>query len=746
MKIEDVNPLKFISGEAQASRILTVLGSDWFAKFTAVRIPGNVVWCNFELARTLGFDVPSSNCMTSRFHEQLIDNLSYRALKSNEAVNGHKTVTLYADSYGGEGIGNGLGSARSGFLPFGNLYLKGVGLTPLFRPDDPEDIDHSHGGVQLNHCLGEAVFGEVDQHLLTHGSTRILAIIDQGKSVMHRDGRRVSIALGVRCGRQLRPGHLLSKRVHSSSLIEAFIKITKETKQLVTRKDEASGKEIPDVKATMLRVINDHARTTAEHFRWRMIHGAITSSNMEMGGASLDLTTRSAQPRTAPVYFREDYVSFFGHEHIDCAAQLRISYRALVISIPKQQRQRLNARLFDFIRVMEQSYDSHLQQQLLGATGLKAAVAERVRLDHTELARRFTATVVTMCSLRNPGSVEMARQVVKHVSVLDVFNLLREFPREYFATANAKHSRLIRVLLKPVFKGTRFQIAKQRAKVGKLIGQFDRVYHELMQECRVYAKDYYGSVADMRTSITSRAAFENEPITLYRSKLYEDFEEAIKTYKLTGDADVLRTIVETSVSASLRKVDALLAQGKFQQLSDGGFELEMQTINGINYSIRAWNDRQETRHLHVNVPVTRVRNYFENPLPGWPRLRRQQISSLRYCFTTDGWISSRVVSARLEKDSQGYLFISFDITSTLPLAGNLEGYFYLTENPETCLGDRAVRLNRYAFAVPDKQELAELTKKHSLRHCQCTSSQSAKRCICDEYLMKNVRSGRASIN
>jgi hypothetical protein len=730
MKKEDVSPLKSVGGKTQASRILTVLGSDWFAKFTAVRIPGNVVWCNFELARALGFDVPSSNCMTSRFHQQLVDALSYRALKSKEEVNGHKTVTLYADRYGGEGIGNGLGSARSAFLPFGNLYLKGVGLTPLFRPDDPEDIDHSHGGAQLNHCLGEAIFGEVDQHLLTHGSTRILAIIDQGKCVVHSDGRKVAIALGVRCGRQLRPGHLLSKQVRSRSLLEPFIKITKETRQLVMRKDAARGREIPDVKATMLRVIDDHARTTAEHFRWRMIHGAITSSNMEMGGASLDLTTRSAQPRTAPVYFREDYVSFFGHEHIDCAGQLRISYRALVKSIPRQQRPRLSAKSFDFIRVMEQSYDRHLQKQLLGATGLKAAVAERLRLEHSDLARRFTATVVAMCSLRNPGSVEMARQVVKHVSVLDVFNLLREFPREYFATANGKHTRVIRVLLKPVFKGTRFQVAKQRTKVSLLIAQFDRVYRELMQTCRVYAKDYYGRIADMQASITSRAAFENEPITLYRSKLYEDFEEAIKAYELTGDADVLQAIVETRVSASLRKVDALLAQGKFRLLSDGGLELEIQTISGINYSIRAWNDRQERRHLHVSVPVTRIRNCFESPSPGWPRLRRQQISSLRYCFTTDGWISSRVVSARIEKDAQGYLFISFDIISKLPLAGRLEGFFYLTESPELCLGDQAVRFNRYTFAIPDKQELAELTKNHSLRRCQCLPSQPARRCIC----------------
>src|SRR5712692_5737250 len=174
MQKRNVTVRKSSASKIQASKILTILGKDWFAEFKAIRTPGRVVWCNFALASSLGFDVPASNRMTRRFHQQLIETLSYRALPPRRALNECPAITLYADKYGGDGIGNGLGSARSGFLPFGNLYLKGVGITPLFRQDDPEDLAHSHGGVQLNHCLGEAVFGEVDQHLFTLGSTRIL--------------------------------------------------------------------------------------------------------------------------------------------------------------------------------------------------------------------------------------------------------------------------------------------------------------------------------------------------------------------------------------------------------------------------------------------------------------------------------------------------------------------------------------------------------------------------------------------
>ncbi len=678
-------------------------------KFSALGTPGKVVWFNFELARRQGFDVPSSNRMTPRFHRQLITALSYRALQPHQTVNGGSAITLYADKYGGVGVGKGLGSARSGFLPFGNLYLKGVGITPLFRQDRPEDPAQSHGGLQLDHCLGEAVFGEVDQHLFTRGSSRILAIIDQGESVVYGDGRRVAIALAVRCGSQLRPGHLLSKLVRRRSILETFTRITKETKQLVTRRAKVRSADIPDIKATMLRVVDDHARATAERFRWRMIHGAVTSSNMEMGGATLDLTTRSAQPRTAPVYFREDYVSFFGHEHVDCAIQLRLSYRALVKSIPRRQRLRLNAKSFNFISEMERAYFQHLQEQLLGATGLKTEVAKCIRTGHADLARRFTATIAAMCSLRNPGSVEMARRVVENVSVLDVFNLLKEFPRKYFAAPNNKHANFIRAALKPIFKGNRFHVNKKRAEVRKLIVQFDHVYSELMNACKGYAKDYYGSRANMPASIISRAEFENEPINLYRSTLYQDFEEAIKTYRLTGDAEVLRAIVEMKVAASRRKVDALLAQGKSQRLSDGGFELEMQTINGVKYSVQAWNNRRQTRSLHVDIPVVRFSDSFETSLPGWPRLSLRQIRSLRYRFTTNGWRGSRFVRGRLVEDASGGLFITFEVNSNLPLAGRLEGVFYLSWSPELRLGN-GVALNGYAFAIPDKQELAKFTE------------------------------------
>jgi len=129
------------------------------------------------------------------------------------------------------------------------------------------------------------------------------------------------------------------------------------------------------------------------------------------------------------------------------------------------------------------------------------------------------------------------------------------------------------------------------------------------------------------------AAFENEPIGLYRSTLYDELEAAIATYKSTGDVDVVRTVIEKKVRRSLRQVDALLVQGRSRRLSDGGCEIEMQTIEGVNYSIRAWNDRRQRRSLHVSVPSSAGRRPSRSSCR-LPRVTRTVDRSLP--FTTDG--------------------------------------------------------------------------------------------------------------
>ena len=572
----------------RVSPIIDTLGPLSFAEFQAYRFPGTVLWCNFELLRELGFDVPESNQLTPELNQQLLAAFSLRAV-NGEAVNGHELLTLYADKYGGDGVRPALGAGRAGFLTHGNLYIKGLGFTPLFRHNDADDFVHSHGGVHLEDCLSEAVFGEVTHNLFTRGANRIVAIIDQGKHVTEPSGRERHIALAVRAGAQLRPGHLLARRARGScSPLEMLISITRASGQLVTTSD------LPDVNATMLRVIDDHAQTAADSFRWRMIHGALSPSNMDISGAMLDLPTQSTQPRTAPI-FKLDYVrSAFGTEHKERGFYLAEMYRRVLRATDAATRERFNAKWINVSDVMDQAYAKHLQVKLLAATGIKTALARQIQSEHPDLAEGFAKLLLDMAALKNVGSACVARKVVEDVSVVDVFNLLGQAPREYFSGRLSRKNVLKR--LKSVYKGNRFQVAKRVMQVDDFAHEFVRVYGELMKLCVAY----YDNLEAMQASVTARASFENKPIDeLYCHSLYQKLNEAIAKYKTSGQTEYISELIDSTVARSLRSVDGLLAQGEARLLDDGGIEIERRTIRGVTYAVRAWNDDAQTRRLCV---------------------------------------------------------------------------------------------------------------------------------------------------
>lgn len=687
------------------SQVLDALGASSFAGFPAVRFPGTVVWCNFDLARQLGFDVPRSSHLTVELHDQLVASLSLRSVSPGDDIADQEVVTVYADKYGGDGVNPALGAGRAGFLPDGNLYVKGLGFTPLFKHNDKDDFVHSHGGVHLEDCLSEAVFGEVNDNLFTLGSTRIVAIIDQGMHVTEPSGRRRHIALAVRAGPQLRPGHLLARRARGGrSPLEMFIVMTRATDQLQRRADNSSKEKIPDISATMLRVIDDHARTAADSFRWRMIHGALSPSNMDLGGAMLDLPTQSTQPRTAPI-FKLDYAqSAFGSEHKERGFYLADMYRRLLRATDPSTRERFNMKWLNVSNEMDLAYRKYLQVKLLGAAGLKTEVAHRLQAQHADLATRFMNVVLAMTTLRNPGSACTARRVVEDVSVLDVFHLLGKLPRDYFGNPNGHHKRNVLKHLKPVYKGNRFHIASKRAKVDLLAEEFANLYRELMNGCAALAGEYYDRLSAMEASIAARAAFENEPLdSLYCHTLYQELNQAIADYKSTGKAQLIREAVDLRIARSLRSVDGLLAQGNSRRLPGGGVELEMRTIGGVSYSVKAWNDDLQSRRLHVGIPVELQGKHLAHAVPGLGRLTKQQIQTLRYRFTTDRWRSSQEVGARLKyKKGLGFV-IDFDDLITANLVGRLEGFFYTP-----AASSRTRRFSGYAFALPDRHDLLRM--------------------------------------
>src|ERR1700752_957330 len=659
LKLPKAAPVRFPKTVA-----LDVLGEAGFAEFPAVRFPGKVIWCNFELLRELGFDVPRTNQLTPELHEELVAKLSLRSLTPGDDVSGVEVVTVYADRYGGEGVTPALGAGRAGFLPDANLYIKGLGFTPLFRHNDKDDFVHSHGGVHLDDCMSEAIFGEVNQNLFELGSSRIVAIIDQGKFVVEPSGRQRDIALAIRTGAQLRPGHLLAKRVRGSrSPLELFVEITRKTGQLVLQ----DRSDMPDLSATMLRVIDAHARAAADAYRWRMIQGALSPSNMDMSGAMLDLPTQSTQPRTAPI-FKLDYVgSVFGTEHKERSFHLAEMQRRLLRTTDVATRIRFNLKWINVSNQMDVDYNRHLEIKMLNAAGLKTEVAQRIQ-QMTNLAGHFTDVLAAMAVLRNPGKACVARKIVD-LSVVDIFNLLGSAPADYFSGRDLKESVLQHA--QPVYKGNRFQVQARKRRIEQLAEKFAIVYRAILD----VGMDYYPSRTEMERSITARAAFENQPIdALYCAPLYKELTSAIAEYKATGNAQIISDAIDNRIKRSLRSVDGLLARGN-----------SLQTIRGISYSVRAGK-------LRVSIPVEAQGNHFLTSVAGLDRLTKRQMERLRYRFTTDNQKTFHDARARLVYDDQLGAIIDFGELDTATPVGRLEGFFFTADRRTPFFSD-------YVFAV-----------------------------------------------
>jgi len=80
------------------------------------------------------------------------------------------------------------------------------------------------------------------------------------------------------------------------------------------------------------------------------------------------------------------------------------------------------------------------------------------------------------------------------------------------------------------------------------------------------AENFYRSRAEMERSITSRAAFDNQPLdALYCHPLYEDLNRAIAEYKATGNTQLISDAIDTRIERSLRSVDGLRSRGTIAQ-------------------------------------------------------------------------------------------------------------------------------------------------------------------------------------
>lgn len=686
------------------SRILDVLGADRFAPVKAVQVDGKVAWFNFALARELGFAV-EGDAMTPELHQRILEALAYRALGPGEDPAGRNVVDLYADRYGGTGMGNNEGAGRAAFLPWGNLNIKGVGRTPLAKITEAQDFHHAHGGAPMREGLIEAAWGEVGSNLFSRGSSRILAIIDVGDFTQWQDGSKEKRALIVRASHQLRPAHVLKGYDQGGDFTErVFVSMARELGMLV-EKPGKSGPE-PDLPATMKNLIGQHAKTQAEQQRWRIVHGAISTGNMQIDGAQLDLATMSTQARTADIKTIRQGGSFFG-EVDERAAELARLYAALRSSLGQEGSKR--APPFHIAGELQTAYRRELTRQMLDATGLKPSMGEVLLTELPVACERLTKAIQALARLGNGGDLLADKRVVED-AVVDVFNALRGYPTFLLEGDATREQRLAKVLelLRPSVLGSQQRKEQTLAKVSQqaadLVDALDDVYSAASQ----HVGGHYDSLDAMRRSIAQRAAFENEPIeALYKAPAHELFDRVVGEFGRTGDPKLLTEAIDKLAASSVRSFEALLELGGKRAI-EGGIEIERRTIDGIDHAVRAFDDGK--RRLHLSMPLTgdQVSGFVLATLPGAPRLSKADVEAMRYRFTVDGWKNTQEVQARLDVDEHGRPVIAFDIPVIKGAAGRLEGVFHVETGGGFWIKDGASNFRGYTFAVPDKLEAAAM--------------------------------------
>jgi hypothetical protein len=694
--------------ELGASRTLDVLGKDRFAEIRAARVEGKLAWLNLDLARELGLQVPPGGKITPELEKTILDAFCYRMVGPGESAGDRPVVTMYADRYGGTGIVNNEGSGRAAFFPWLNAVAKGVGRTPLAHIDEKKDKQHAHGGAAMREGLIEAVWGEVNTNLFTAGSSRILAIIDIGEDTDWIDSKEPR-ALIIRAGQQLRPAAALAPGEDGSApfTTRVFESMARELGLLVEH-TAPDGKASVDYLATVTKMVEAHAKTAAEQTRFRVLHGAISTSNMVLNGAQLDLATMTSQPRTSNIKVNDHpFFKGFFDEYQSRADELQRVVRALSQALPSEHPQAFALHSYSVRDVLEKALDRELDLQMLDAIGFKPTMAQGLLAQEPELVSALTGTLGSMIQLANEGS-NVADKAIVNTAVLDVFNLLRFYPAHYFGSPGADHTKKITSLLSPQLLGASHRQQRTRERVEHLVARFGPQFDALMQRAEARALEHYDTPTGMRRSIVSRAAFENEPIDrLYRAHYRESFNQAVDGWRNTHDPRVLTEAIDKVASVSVRSAEQLMRQGGVRRL-EKSVELGIRAVDGVQYSVVAGDGG--TRRLRAQLRVVgNEQDGFTLPdMPGAPHLSKDELLSTRYRFTLDAWKSTREVGARLDTDADGNPCVQFDIPVVKGDAGRVEGVFHVEARGDMWLKDGASNFRGYAYAVPDSHELNAL--------------------------------------
>ena len=304
-----------------ASKIINTLGDDRMAPVKLVNeTDGKVMWVDMDLAREFGFNVADGNRMTPELNQEP-HSCARIASWARADPGGHQVIEGYADTSAVAWVMH-KGRGVQHFCRGSTRTSKAWGAR-RWRHRLPTETIATHTAARPRAKVCSKRRGLVSDNMFTGGGTRILSVIDVGDNTKWQDGGQEPRALIVRVGNQLRPAHIFDE-VPTADTPKTFERIARESGILVA---DQGGQ--PDFRETMINALDKQALLSAENYRFRTLHGSVTTSNMEWDGGMLDHGTTTAVSRTerARVVGWED--QYFGNEHMRRAEELNDVYAKL---------------------------------------------------------------------------------------------------------------------------------------------------------------------------------------------------------------------------------------------------------------------------------------------------------------------------------------------------------------------------------------------------------------------------------
>lgn len=579
-----------------ASLLPEILG-DRVLPVRAVHEPdARVVYFDHELADELGIAADVDDAT-------LVRGLSWRILpeQAMPAASDRPIIDVCCDRYGGVGLDKSRGAGRAIILPWGNLVAHGVGPTPLATPIEGR-YGKNLGYTPMVLAWSRMVRAWVYDETFCLRSNRILAILDWGERVeVELDGdphfleRR---GVFVRAGLQFRPAHALEGEAGGGPWSRRVFVAGAEVAGVLVRDDAGQ----PDWRATLTESARRHAELQAQAQRHRILHGALSTSNMGVDGAMLDVEASTSQPGTAPILSMDMQKKFgfvsamdlFGFEQLARAHELQVAYDAVRTGTDAELQS------IDVLEILRPRFERALEEELIAALGLKHPLACALVAALPEAARELRLVIERLMRLIRPGSRVML-PVPRGISAVKVMDVFLELPSRWVKGQPITAEEVRRALALDTVGLTPEYAHQLQHQVLALSERLAHVLSTILEEAAARAVPaYHLDETSLLRQLRARSGFSNRSTpTIERDLLERRLRRAMDAYDASGDLEPLRAAGDGARWAALRNVDRLLRQGTHAITADGALRTQARRVRGGEVALRV--DRDGAVALEIRV-------------------------------------------------------------------------------------------------------------------------------------------------